>query len=300
MKIRFLFFLFAAFLLAACTGNADVEMREHFSGSGVDIFYVTSTDVIESVDSAGNEHLNAMLTDGELSAVNAEINYIIDLFGDSFNVYSPLYHQVTLNALFSDSKDIPLAFDSAFSEVSRSFDHYMKHENHGRPFVLMGFSQGAIHALSLLKSLSDKQMNQLVAVYLLGYRISADDILNSNVRPAQSADDLHVAVSFNSVADSTGLFPFVADGAVTAINPVSWTTSAAPAELFFNGDSLSVSLSPDDHLLYVSGIPDGKYSLPALAPYCNSKCLHHADILMYMQSIKTNMLHRASLLRTKH
>lgn len=297
MRLRSFVFLFLAAFFSGCSQTSDIELFEHDSGAAVDIFYISSTDVIESVDSAGVEHFNAQLTPAELSAVQAEIDYIVDLFGDSFNVFSPIYHQATLNSFAADSLTLSASLAYAESEVRASFADYLRNHNHGRPFILMGFSQGAIHALTVLKSLNDNEMDRMIATYLLGYRIAAEDTLCSNVRPAQSADDLHVTVSFNSVVDSTGIFPLVAEGAVAAINPLNWSVSTDCASFVFAGDSLSAQLSTNDWLLYVSGLPEGKYSLPALERFCNSKCLHHADILLYMQSIKSNMLHRADLLR---
>ena len=58
-------------------------------------------------------------------------------------VFAPVYRQVTIGALFgtyeADESNRALAYD----DVVDAFRHFIANESQGRPFVLVGHSQGA-------------------------------------------------------------------------------------------------------------------------------------------------------------
>lgn len=86
--------------------------------------------------------------------------------------------------------------------VRNAFDYFLKHHNNGRPFVLAGFSQGGRAVVELLKYMDDKTAERLVAAYVLGYKVTPEDMKQTSyIRPASSADDLGVTICYNSVKD---------------------------------------------------------------------------------------------------
>ena len=84
---------------------------------------------------------------------------------------APRYEQVTGAGYRSPQAAELLAAGDA--QVIEAFDHYLATENHGRPFVLIGHSQGTHHLVQLLRQRLDGDggaplRRQLVSALLLG------------------------------------------------------------------------------------------------------------------------------------
>ncbi len=254
--------------------------------ASVDVFYICSTDVVSSKGADGSETFNAVLDSAERDALRKEIDYVQKrIFPDSLNFYSPYYHQVTMNGLFDGAASDHLR--KAALEVRDAFDYYMRHWNDGHPYILAGFSQGAMLTVDLLRNMTDEQYSRLVAAYSIGYGLDSADIAEPHIVPAAGAYDKRVCISFNSVSDTSGLWPLVQHNAVTCINPVNWRTDAVPATFEYGSSTLSVSLDTLRHVLLV---PDFKAEP---SPYWPASCLHHYDLLFYTHSLRKNALDRA-------
>ncbi len=84
-------------------------------------------------------------------------------------IFAPVYRQVTLTAL-RDGRMGAADWSTAYGDVRAAFDAYLARDNRGRPFVLIGHSQGAL----LLKRLAAEKLDgkplarQLLSVILPG------------------------------------------------------------------------------------------------------------------------------------
>lgn len=132
----------------------------------VDVFYIHPT-----TDRSRERH-NASVED---SAVNAWTDAsVIARQAGAFNrccrMFAPRYRQATLGAGYTGGEAREAAFALAYADVLRAFDHYITHDNGGRPFILAGHSQGAAHLERLLAERIDgKPLQQhLVAAYVIG------------------------------------------------------------------------------------------------------------------------------------
>jgi hypothetical protein len=110
------------------------------------------------------------------------------------NLYVPYYQQVSgvdlLDALLYSTtpQNATAANDAlqvAYKDVSNAFEYYLAHFNkdaagNRRPFILAGHSQGSNLLLMLLKDkFSDPALRkQLVAAYVIGWSVTADDMNN--------------------------------------------------------------------------------------------------------------------------
>ncbi|HEY1604009.1 MAG TPA: DUF3089 domain-containing protein [Allosphingosinicella sp.] len=67
-------------------------------------------------------------------------------FGTICRTYAPMYRQATLTALRKAMAGAPIErnFDPAYADVAAAWHYYLAHYNRGRPFVLIGHSQGSI------------------------------------------------------------------------------------------------------------------------------------------------------------
>ena len=254
-----------------------------------DVFYICSTDVLSSGDSLFRAHL----TDDDKDAMKGEIAFMQNVFGDEFNFFSPYYHQFTLDAAGLPEDEFADVWKDVTAEICEDFEYYIANLNGGRPFILAGFSQGAMAVLEILKSMDDDTYSQMVAAYMLGYRLTGEDLEHPHVKAAQDAGSSGVTISFNSVSTTSDMWPLVSEGAATCINPLNWTTDATPAELSYDGDTATVSVDQSANVLVVSGLDTEKYRFPILEDYSPKGNLHHWDILFYDQQLHANAILRA-------
>lgn len=167
-------------------------------------------------------------------------------FNDCCRIYAPHYRQAALAAFFhrDDGQD-SAALGLAYGDVQRAFDYYIAHENHGRPFVIAGHSQGSLHALRLLQErIAGTSLQQrLVAAYIVGYFVP-QDIERTGLPVCRSALQTGCIVSWNTVkpsaADSDsrtahlvwleGRYQRLENRQIVCVNPLSWLpdSSAGP------------------------------------------------------------------------
>ncbi len=87
------------------------------------------------------------------------------------NVYAPLYHQMTIGTYgLPDGYRTSEFFDTAYSDVEQAFNHFLA-ENNGRPFVLLGHSQGSHVLIRLLQERFDSNpamLERLISALLIG------------------------------------------------------------------------------------------------------------------------------------
>ena len=75
-------------------------------------------------------------------------------------VFAPMYRQVTVPALEAGNAESPAELAVPLADVRRAFRDYLTHFNRGRPFVLIGHSQGA----SILRLLIAQDVDRVPAV----------------------------------------------------------------------------------------------------------------------------------------
>lgn len=304
----------ALVLLCACTGNKSTAVsvwdndslwyrsEAPYDSSKIDVIYYVSTEVLSAKDSLGNVAWQSQLVPTDLAAMQGEIAWIEqNEFYSDFNVIAPYYHQFTFDAIWQLDKQ---AFDAVYQKVAveacEAFDYYMEHQNHGRPFILAGFSQGAMLMLDILKHMTDEQYSRMIACYMQGYRLSADDLKHPHVKAATGETDRGVAISFNSVQKPDAMWPLLAEGAAVTINPVNWKTDDTPAEFSFDGTTNTVHIDKDTNLLIVeTDNPDYYHQYYEQATFYGDAGvkpdnLHHWDLLFYSRMIHDNALKRSN------
>lgn len=277
------------------------QSEKPYDTAKIDVIYLVSTEVFSAVDSAGNVVWQSQLTPADRTSITGEMAWIEqNMFYDNFNIVAPYYHQFTFDAITKLTQN---QFDSIYKKVAidvcEAFDYYMEHNNQGRRFILAGFSQGAMLTLDLLRHMTDKQYEHMIACYTLGYRLSTADLQHPHIKAAQGEKDNGVVISFNSTQSPDAIWPLVSEGAATCINPVNWHTDATPAKFTFEGTTNEVHVDETSHALIVtSDTPsyfDGFYDA---APFflqagVSRKNLHHWDLLFYTSHIHDNALLRA-------
>ena len=210
----------------ACHGNTPGPTQ------AVDVFFVGPTTFF------GNAaQFNLPLTDSEarrsfLGAINMEKG----IYDAKANFYAPYYRQAALNVYRMDAGAAVPYFTLAYQDVKEAFEHYLKHLNPDRPFILAGFSQGADMIVRLMKDKfrSPRLQERLVAAYAVGWRVTAEEISRyPQLRMARGEYDIGVIVSFNTEAPALATSLSVPVKTL-GINPLNWKTTGEHADKSLN------------------------------------------------------------------
>lgn len=267
----------------------------------IDVFYITSTNVLSEKDNEGKELWYATINEEQKKLYDIEIEWIANTtFYDDFNVIAPYYHQFTFNAITSCPNDsLKKIRDNVAREVCEAFDYYMQHINNDRPFIIAGFSQGAMLTLDLLRHMTDEQYSRMIASYTIGYRLSDEDLKHPHIKAASKEDDKGVVISFNSVLSNDAIWDLIANDAATCINPINWKTDNTPAIFTDHGIENTIHIDTTTNVLIVNSENPEYYeqqmsqkTFYAKAGVSNRN-LHNWDIIFYGKHIHDNALKRA-------
>ena len=265
-------------------------------GGQADLFYIISTETGDYTRSEGTLcHYADTYNDSVRGPLRGEMTGVDHLLSGNLNYYSPYYRQCSLQSYASDSLTqarMPLPT----GDVRRAFNYYLEHLNQGRPFILAGYSQGAIILLELLKEIDDSAINRMIAAYVIGATVSDDDARHPHIMAARRADDTGVTICYNSVRDAGCALPHFEYSAM-AINPVNWRTDDTPATLTTEPsphipadrqqkDRLTVRLDPTTRLLFVDGYTGTDYVLPLIG---KEGCYHSREVWLYREQLRLNM-----------
>jgi pimeloyl-ACP methyl ester carboxylesterase len=136
----------------------------------IDCFYVYPT---VSRDPGENSDLQA--GPEELSVATVQLAR----FASICRPFAPLYRQATLASLRRSmgGSTVPRSLAPAYADVVAAWRHYLAYHNRGRPFVLIGHSQGTLHLTRLLASEieSGPTASRMVSAILLGFNIEVPE-----------------------------------------------------------------------------------------------------------------------------
>ena len=263
-----------------------------------DIFYIISTETGDYALADGTPvHYADTYADSLRQPMLSEMQGVDELLSGKLNFFSPFYRQCSLQTFTSESLT-RARLSIASADVKAAFRHYLANDNDGRPFVLAGFSQGAMIMLDLLKDMEDDVFGRMVAAYAIGISIDEGEIeQNSHIVPAQGETDTGVTICYNSVRDtSCSIF----GRSSFAINPVNWRTDTTAATLITEPspfvplseqsvDTLTVRLDTESNLLIVSGYSAKDYVLPLIG---KEGCYHSREIWLYRNYLRKNVMLR--------
>jgi len=279
-------------LFAACANSTPDYYIHTRDGATADIFYVCSTETSDWTNEQGDTlHFADMTKPDHHAALYHEMRGVDSLVcPDICSFYAPYYNQATMESLLRDTALFVPRCAEATKEVIRAFEYFMQHQNQGRPFVLMGYSQGGYAVVELLRRLNADQASRMVAAYVIGYQVTENDLHYPFIRAAQGASDTGVTVCYNSVASAEAEIPTLSGQTVLGINPVNWCTDATPATYVFDfggsSDPLTATLDPLTHLTVIKGYKGTCPILPFVGKEGNYHCL---EIPLYYRSLKQNI-----------
>jgi hypothetical protein len=225
-------------------GTTQVETHQVAGNPPVDCFYVYPTTSLD-------ESLNSDLQPAEEQEIHT--TYIqAARFNSTCRVFAPLYRQLTLGAIMGGQGDAGQTpgqsetWNSAYADVLDAFRYFIAHESEGRPFVLIGHSQGAQHLRRLVAEEIDDQptlRDRMVSALLIGWPVTVPEDPAAmvggdfqNVPVCQAAQQTGCVVGYSSFRStepppSNALFgrPLEGEGRAVCVNPAS--PAGGPGEL---------------------------------------------------------------------
>ena len=268
-----------------------------------DVFYVYPT--VSTISFVDND--SSWFADISLSEVRKEANgnqrFNKMLYGE-YNFYAPYYRQMIFEAYNQPAKVVDSLAPIAAKDVNDAFQYYMAHYNHGRPFFLMGHSQGSQMLIELLKNgMTEEQRQLMVAAYCIGYHVTAEELAEYPEALKPATDSLKQGlIIFNSVTDTSAIGR-VSRNDVVGVNPTTWTaaTDTIPAEYHLgmakyneSRDSVIIVLCPTRTFLYkhTTVCPDldpEMVFIPAYEQMFPRGNLHFADSWLFGGNVLENM-----------
>ena len=279
-------------------------------GAEADVFYIISTETGDYLAKNGRGicHYADTYADSLRAPMLGEMIGVDRLISGKLNYYSPYYRQCSIQSYTLGDSVARARMIVPTEDIKRAFAYYVNNLNAGRPFVLAGYSQGAMILLELLREMDAKTYKRMVGAYAIGATVSAEMLRESRyIVPAKGADDTGVTILYNSVRDTTCALPILGRS-VLAINPVNWRTDTTPATLITepsplrlgvkqDKDTLTVTLDPTTKLLLVKGYRGKDYVTPLIGKEGN---LHSREIWLYRNCLRENIaLRTARLSRRK-
>ena len=213
-------------------GNWIICEKEIRKNCEVDLFYVLPTIFSDKNNAYMLWHDNKKIQQ-KAQMIAAQHTGI---FSGYSRVFAPYYRQAEFRRA---AKEISLPVEKqtfiqlGIHDVKEAFRYYMKHCNKGRPFILLGFSQGSMALLEVMKTeFADRNVNaKLVAAYLIGYPNMPKVFPQfPHLRTAQRADDTGVIITYNSQAPGKVNSLFTGKSGTYCINPVNWRTDGKIAD----------------------------------------------------------------------
>ena len=281
-----------------------------------DVFYVHPTTLLS------HAHWNQALDD---QATNAWTDISVmarqaSAFNACCRIYAPRYRQAGPGALYSSDGSGQKAYDLAYQDVRRAFQYYLAHDNHGRPFILAGHSQGSLLIYRLIADLIDGKplQGRFIAAYTPGVGVSLGDFGQTyrSVQACRRPDDVGCIASWEAFArgGDPGEFLARSEGryvakhgeagkTVLCVNPLTFDLDRPAAGSSANLGALPGAPTPgplpalipdaaaascEGGVLIVDPPTDPAFDLTILP----KKSLHFNDIDLFYENIRANAVAR--------
>ena len=123
-------------------------------------------------------------------------------FNSVSDIWAPRYRQAAFGAFLLKNDDATKALDLAYGDVLAAFDAFLAAQPPGKPIILAGHSQGALHLSRLLADRRDALKGRLVAAYVVGWPISITaDLPATGLSACSKPDETGCVLSWQSFSE---------------------------------------------------------------------------------------------------
>ncbi|MFA6034576.1 MAG: DUF3089 domain-containing protein [Myxococcota bacterium] len=279
----------------------------------VDVFYLYPT----AWTSTDNTTLQYCQIDDPTLLAKAPVSFAktATVFETVANIYAPFYRQANLVVLALPPAEHSAAIAGIPTiDATAAFDYYIKNYNHGRPFFLLGHSQGSdvlTHLLSGYMAQHPEVLKNMIAAYIIGNPVTAQYMAaNPQLKYAQGASDTGVIISWNTQSPNVtpGTNPVLMNEVGIVMNPITWTRDGTEATTAQGLGSILPQPIPNGTWVQVPQYADAKVDQTNGVLICSScdetqmaliekglpqGIYHDLDIPFYYFNIRANAANRA-------
>ncbi|MAW79177.1 MAG: hypothetical protein CMI63_02985 [Parvularcula sp.] len=158
------------------------------------VFYIHPTTLLKT--KTWNQPIAAAKEDAFLDFLGPQQ---ISVFKDLL-VHAPYYRQAAFYAFIAHEENSDKALALASEDVVRAFESFIDRYPEG-PIIIAGHSQGAYHALGLLRAIDGNEalMSRIAAVYAIGYPFPENYLETTSPLPECSqARPVHCVLTYNA------------------------------------------------------------------------------------------------------
>ena len=202
----------------------------------VDVFYLYPTSYTKETDSS--PAIGPVTDPGMRTGAQESYDRQATAFAPYTNVYAPYYRQIdtATKAQLPQAEQNLLTAGIPTTDAIAAFDYYLRHYNHGRPFILVGHSIGSNVLANMLGGYFREHRvvySRMVAAYVVGFAVTRQFLdAHPYLRFSRGGTDTGVIVSWNTEAPNLeGVNPVLDGNTGLVINPLTWshTTDVVPA-----------------------------------------------------------------------
>jgi len=198
-----------------------------------DVFYIYPTLITDKK----NNSWNADIYDKKQNDIirSTAIQYQASAWAKAGKIYSPIYRQAHYRIFFEPYTNNGglLAGEIAYNDIKSAFNYYINNLNNGRPIIIAGHSQGAVHCKMLLRDFFDgtELKDRLIAAYLIGTNIRENYF--KELKPMYNPKENKGYVSWNTYRKNKNprenfdpaYFSWKNNSVV--VNPITWDNSTS-------------------------------------------------------------------------
>ncbi|MGF1457157.1 MAG: DUF3089 domain-containing protein [Alphaproteobacteria bacterium] len=241
--------------VVSADGTVTTETFAPAEDPSVDCFYVYPT---VSLDEQPNSDMTAGPEERAVVAVQ------FARFASVCRLFAPIYRQMTIPALRASlgGMDVGIDRDLAYNDVRAAFEDYMARDNGGRPFVLVGHSQGT----SVLKRLVAEEIDgkpvqkQMLSALLIGNNVGVPEGKDvggefKSVPVCRTPDQTGCFVSYMTFRKDParpansffGVMRRQAGQTAACVHPANLADNgAAPLDAYLGKNQAGTATAPDD------------------------------------------------------
>ena len=198
-----------------------------------DVFYIYPTLITDKK----NNSWNADIYDKKQNDIirSTAIQYQASAWAKAGKIYSPIYRQAHYRIFFEPYTNNGglLAGEIAYNDIKSAFNYYINNLNNGRPIIIAGHSQGAVHCKMLLRDFFDgtELKDRLIAAYLIGTNIRENYF--KELKPMYNPKENKGYVSWNTYRKNKNprenFDPayFSWKNSSVVVNPITWDNSTS-------------------------------------------------------------------------
>ena len=279
----------------------------------VDVFYLYPSEYTKATPSA--PIVGPIDDPGMMQGAQVAFQRQATAFRTFATIYAPYYRQADAasRAALPQKEQVKIVAGAPTQDGIAAFDYYIRHFNHGRPFILAGHSLGSNVLANLLSQYMKRHPDvykRMVAAYVVGYSITPDYLArNPHLKFARGANDTQVIVSWNTEAPTVaGTNPVLLPGGLV-INPITWTRKETEATAAQNLGSIELNksdggtpvLDKNGHIARVMNLADAQIDKAKGVVICStvnpseyqSEGVYHTfDYPFYFFNIRENAANR--------